>query len=45
MNILTGSQSELAPWLADHMDVNAIDMAGAEDEPAGCGSSKARSTT
>jgi acyl-CoA reductase-like NAD-dependent aldehyde dehydrogenase len=31
VNILTGRQSELAPWLADHMDVNAIDMAGAVD--------------
>ena len=31
VNILTGSQSELAPWLADHMDVNAIDLAGAAD--------------
>ena len=32
VNILTGSQSELAPWLADHMDVNAIDLAGADDQ-------------
>jgi acyl-CoA reductase-like NAD-dependent aldehyde dehydrogenase len=32
VNILTGRQSELAPWLADHMDVNAIDMAGAVDD-------------
>lgn len=31
VNILTGRQSELAPWLADHMDINAIDMAGAVD--------------
>jgi len=31
VNVLTGSPPELAPWLADHMDVNAIDMAGAED--------------
>ena len=31
VNILTGRPSELAPWLADHMDVNAIDMAGADD--------------
>ena len=30
VNILTGKQSELAPWLADHMDVNAIDLAGAD---------------
>ena len=32
VNILTGRQSELAPWLADHMDVNAIDLAGAVDD-------------
>jgi acyl-CoA reductase-like NAD-dependent aldehyde dehydrogenase len=31
INILTGRQSELAPWLADHMDVNAVDLAGAEE--------------
>ena len=29
VNILTGHVDELVPWLADHMDVNAIDMAGA----------------
>jgi acyl-CoA reductase-like NAD-dependent aldehyde dehydrogenase len=29
VNILTGSAAELAPWLADHMDVNAVDAAGA----------------
>ena len=32
VNILTGKQAELAPWLADHMDVNAIDLAGAIDD-------------
>jgi acyl-CoA reductase-like NAD-dependent aldehyde dehydrogenase len=32
VNILTGRQSELAPWLSDHMDVNAIDLAGADDQ-------------
>ena len=32
VNILTGKQAELAPWLADHMDVNAIDLAGAVDD-------------
>lgn len=32
VNILTGSPAELTPWLADHMDVNAIDVAGAEPE-------------
>jgi acyl-CoA reductase-like NAD-dependent aldehyde dehydrogenase len=28
VNILTGSADELAPWLAGHMDVNAIDLTG-----------------
>jgi acyl-CoA reductase-like NAD-dependent aldehyde dehydrogenase len=32
VNILTGFRSELAPWLAGHMDVNAIDLAGADGE-------------
>ena len=31
VNILTGSPAEIAPWLASHADVNAIDMAGAGD--------------
>ncbi|HEX6467819.1 MAG TPA: aldehyde dehydrogenase family protein [Streptosporangiaceae bacterium] len=34
VNILTGRRAELAPWLASHMDVNAIDLAGAEDDLA-----------
>ncbi|TDE34727.1 aldehyde dehydrogenase family protein [Actinomadura sp. 6K520] len=29
VNILTGHRAELAPWLADHMDVNAVDLTGA----------------
>jgi acyl-CoA reductase-like NAD-dependent aldehyde dehydrogenase len=29
VNILTGSKRELLPWLAGHMDVNAVDLAGA----------------
>lgn len=29
VNILTGSPAEIAPWLASHADVNAIDLAGA----------------
>jgi acyl-CoA reductase-like NAD-dependent aldehyde dehydrogenase len=29
VNLLTGRVTELAPWLASHMDVNAIDLAGA----------------
>jgi hypothetical protein len=28
--VLTGRTAEIAPWLASHMDVNAIDLAGAE---------------
>lgn len=31
VNVLTGSAAELAPWLAAHADVNAIDLAGAEE--------------
>jgi acyl-CoA reductase-like NAD-dependent aldehyde dehydrogenase len=34
VNILTGFRSELAPWLAGHMDVNAIDLAGADGDRA-----------
>jgi acyl-CoA reductase-like NAD-dependent aldehyde dehydrogenase len=30
VNILTGYRGELAPWLAAHMDVNAIDLTGAD---------------
>jgi acyl-CoA reductase-like NAD-dependent aldehyde dehydrogenase len=30
INILTGSASEIAPWLASHADVNALDLTGAE---------------
>ena len=30
VNILTGYRAELAPWLAAHMDVNAIDVTGAD---------------
>jgi acyl-CoA reductase-like NAD-dependent aldehyde dehydrogenase len=29
VNILTGSPAEVAPWLAAHADVNALDLAGA----------------
>jgi acyl-CoA reductase-like NAD-dependent aldehyde dehydrogenase len=31
VNILTGSASEIGPWLASHQDVNAIDLAGVQD--------------
>jgi len=30
VNILTGSKSELIPWLASHMEVDGIDISGAE---------------
>jgi acyl-CoA reductase-like NAD-dependent aldehyde dehydrogenase len=30
VNVLTGRTAEIAPWLASHMDVNAIDLAGAD---------------
>lgn len=30
VNVLTGSPAELAPWLASHQDVNALDLAGAD---------------
>ena len=29
INVLTGRTAEIAPWLASHMDVNAIDVCGA----------------
>jgi acyl-CoA reductase-like NAD-dependent aldehyde dehydrogenase len=32
VNLLTGHRTELAPWLASHMDVNAIDLTGADGE-------------
>ena len=31
VNILTGPQAEIAPWLAAHMDVNGIDLTGVTD--------------
>jgi acyl-CoA reductase-like NAD-dependent aldehyde dehydrogenase len=31
VNVLTGRLAEIAPWLASHMDVNAIDLTGADD--------------
>ncbi|WP_433166304.1 aldehyde dehydrogenase family protein [Kribbella sp. CA-247076] len=31
VNLLTGSASEIGPWLASHLDVNAIDLCGIED--------------
>ncbi len=34
VNILTGHRAELAPWLAAHMDVNAIDLSGSDGDSA-----------
>jgi acyl-CoA reductase-like NAD-dependent aldehyde dehydrogenase len=34
VNVLTGDPAELAPWLASHMDVNAIDLTGVDDPAA-----------
>jgi len=34
VNVLTGYKGELAPWLAAHMDVNALDVSGADGEVA-----------
>jgi Aldehyde dehydrogenase family len=31
VNLLTGRPAEIAPWLASHMDVNAIDLTGIRD--------------
>jgi acyl-CoA reductase-like NAD-dependent aldehyde dehydrogenase len=35
VNVLTGRTAEVAPWLASHMDVNAIDLTGAPAEMTG----------
>jgi acyl-CoA reductase-like NAD-dependent aldehyde dehydrogenase len=32
VNILSGHRSELQPWLAGHMDVNALDVGGADGD-------------
>jgi acyl-CoA reductase-like NAD-dependent aldehyde dehydrogenase len=34
VNIITGQREELAPWLAGHMDVNALDVTGSDGEVA-----------
>jgi acyl-CoA reductase-like NAD-dependent aldehyde dehydrogenase len=31
VNVLTGRKAELSPVLASHMDVNAVDLSGADD--------------
>jgi acyl-CoA reductase-like NAD-dependent aldehyde dehydrogenase len=35
VNVLTGPQVEIAPWLASHMDVNGIDLTGVGDVELG----------
>jgi len=35
INVLTGRTAEIAPWLASHMDVNAIDLCGAPESAPG----------
>ncbi|GAA3225102.1 aldehyde dehydrogenase family protein [Dactylosporangium siamense] len=32
VNVLTGKVAEIAPWLASHLDVNAIDLTGVTDD-------------
>lgn len=32
VNVLTGYANEIAPWLASHMDVNALDLTGISDK-------------
>ena len=34
VNLLTGHRTELAPWLASHQDINAIDLTGAPTDLA-----------
>jgi acyl-CoA reductase-like NAD-dependent aldehyde dehydrogenase len=34
VNLLTGTVKELVPWLAGHMDVNAVDLTGCPDSLA-----------
>ena len=31
VNLLTGSPAEIAPWLATHRDVDALDLTGVDD--------------
>ena len=34
-NLLVGSVAELAPWLADHHDVDALEVSGVTDDALG----------
>ena len=44
VNLLTGYRSELAPVLASHMDVNALDLTGADGRRAASSSGSRRRT-
>lgn len=44
-NLLTGSVSELAPWLAAHADVNGIDLTGVTDPDLATALEKAAAQT
>ncbi len=37
VNVVTGRTAEVAPWLASHRDVNAIDLTGAADAEGSSG--------
>ncbi|NRQ34601.1 aldehyde dehydrogenase family protein [Nonomuraea sp. NN258] len=41
VNVLTGRQAELAPWLAGHMDVNGLDLTGVQDADLALGCEQA----
>jgi acyl-CoA reductase-like NAD-dependent aldehyde dehydrogenase len=41
VNLLTGDPAEVAPWLASHMDVNAIDLTGCTDPALAAGLERA----
>ena len=32
VNVLTGERAELLPWLISHLEVNAVDLTGADDD-------------
>jgi delta 1-pyrroline-5-carboxylate dehydrogenase len=34
VNILTGDYAEIAPWLAEHLDVDGIDLTGVDNSEA-----------
>lgn len=44
VNILTGDSTEIAPWLASHLDVNAIDLSGVMDKKLALELEKAAAT-